>query len=368
MQIGANPLARSHHSATIVSFDDAKRSSRVQRARARRDRVDALSAAERPLVYFDPGSDARFNLPSDRGRRSATTSARPSQRSSSRTPRHARPAEASGSIASTSFSRDASASRRGMASARTASHGAAASAGRKAPSWYDGLDERAVRDEAARRAQVRQEAREIEEQEEQGKASPLQKLRRAAAKRKADKVFGAEGAAGAVGEGGPRAALYKGEMGSSQRRASRMQDGAASDNAGARPRPRKGFSFGPGMRIVAAVLGCLALICVFLYQPAQQCYQSMRERDALAVERDALQQREDALQSNVDALSTEAGIEDLAHEQYGLVKKGEVAVSVSGVTDSSEDDSTIPPNVSSDSIDPPDTWYSGILDPLFGVE
>lgn len=328
--------------ASIVSFDDAKRS-RAARTRARREQTDALSASERPLVYFDPGADARFNIPSNRGRHSAAAPARASQRPSSRQPRHARQEEAP------------------LASA------SASPAGRTAPSWYDGPDERALREEAARRAQVREEAREIEEEEQGKKASPLQKIRRAAAKRKADKVFGAEGAA-ASGEGGPRAALYKGEMGSSQRRASRMQGTSEADAEGSRSRAKKGFTFGPKMRIAAAVVGCLALVCVFLYQPAQQYYQEMRERDALALEYNALQERGEALQSSVDTLSSDAGMEDLAHEQYGLVKKGEVAVNVSGVTDSSDESSTIPPNVSADSIDPPDTWYSGILDPLFGVE
>ena len=147
-----------------------------------------------------------------------------------------------------------------------------------------------------------------------------------------------------------------------------MQGTSEADAEGSRSRAKRGFTFGPKMRIAAAVVGCLALVCVFLYQPAQQYYQEMRERDALALEYNALQERGEALQSSVDTLSSDAGMEDLAHEQYGLVKKGEVAVNVSGVTDSSDESSTIPPNVSADSIDPPDTWYSGILDPLFGVE
>ena len=80
-------------------------------------------------------------------------------------------------------------------------------------------------------------------------------------------------------------------------------------------------------------------------------------------------ERGEALQSSVGHPSVPMRAWRIyAHEQYGLVKKGEVAVNVSGVTDSSDESSTIPPNVSADSIDPPDTWYSGILDPLFGVE
>ena len=304
-------------------------------------------------MYFDPGSDARFTTRSARPSARAEASApRKAEGRRSRVPRHARIDDAA----------SASAAPRATAAAASASR-------RKAPSWYDGPDERALRDEAARRAQVRQEAREIEDEEQGAKhASPIQKLRKQIAKRKADKVFGAEGAAAGAGEGGPRAALYKGEMGSNQRRASRMQDSADDAEQGKR-RAKKGFTFGPRMRIAAAVVGCLVLVCVFLYQPAQNYYQSMRERDALAIEYSALQQRGEALQDSVDALSTEEGMEDLAHEQYGLVKQGETAVNVSGVSESSTDATPeIPPNVAADSIDPPDTWYSGILDPLFGVE
>lgn len=252
--------------------------------------------------------------------------------------------------------------------------GTVAGAMRSAPSWYDGPDERALRDEAARRARVRQEAREIEDEESEKdkKGTPAQRIRRFWAKRKADRLFGKPGSSdgsAASGEGGPRAAVYKGEMGSSQRRASRMQDEeGGSRERGASARRGRKLVIGPKLRIFAASVACLALVCVFLYQPARQYYQSVREHDALAAEYAALQEREDALQSSVDALSTEEGMEDLAHEQYGLVKKGEVSVSVSGVEDSASADDSIPPNVSAGSVEPPDTWYSGILDPLFGVQ
>lgn len=340
--------------ASIVSFDDAKRS-RGARTRIRGGQQGGPSASERPLVYFDPGANARFKAPSNRSGRSAEASARSTERSASA---HAHRVRRTGEASATSLTAP-----RSVPLSRRTSAGNAGT-----PSWYDGPDERAVRDEAQRRARIRQEAREVEQEGQGEKASPLQKLRRAAAKRKADKVFGAADGSAASGEGGPRAALYKGEMGSSQRRASRMQDGSESESESARVRSKKRFAFGPRIRIAVVALGCLALICVFLYQPVQQYYQSMRARDALALEYAALQERGEALQSNVDTLSSDAGMEDLAHEQYGLVKEGETAVNVSGVEDSSDGSSTIPPNVSADSIDPPDTWYSSILDPLFGVE
>lgn len=343
------------HSASIVSFDEAKRASRAARPRARRGKKVASAEDARPLVYFDPGADARFTTRSSRtSTRTASAFSRASGNRPARASRQARAAVPSAALSD---------------SPRRAAARQADSSRRQAPSWYDGVDEKALHDEADRRARVRREAREIEN-EEQGKkgSSPIDRLRKQVAKRKADKVFGRSDAV--ADEGGPRAALYKGEMGSNQRRASRLQ-GSADDSTGKKggSRAKKGFAIGPKMRIAAAAVACLALVCVFLYQPAQQYYQSVRERDALAIEYSALQQRGEALQDSVDALSTEEGMEDLAHEQYGLVKSGETSVNVSGVGESSTSaTSDIPPNVAADSIDPPETWYSGILDPLFGVE
>ncbi|MEE0845730.1 MAG: septum formation initiator family protein [Eggerthellaceae bacterium] len=292
---------------------------------------------ERPFVFVDPGSDARLSNPS---RRSRTSSTPFTQRSS-------RPSQAR--------------ARSGAFAARTSAPR------RQSPSWYDGPDERALREEQAKRTRPRTEAREMEEERPAGKVSLAQRVRKLVAKRKADKMFGAADAP-ASGESGPRAAVYKGEMGASQRRASRMQGAAADEDQGKRRRRSLRFGFGPKLRIAAAMVGCLALMCVFLYQPAQQYYSAMRHNAALEAEYTALQQRDEALQDSVDSLSTEAGMEDLAREQLDWVKSGEVAVSASGLeADSDSTSSSIPPNVATGSIEPPDTWYSGILDPLFGV-
>ena len=65
-------------------------------------------------------------------------------------------------------------------------------------------------------------------------------------------------------------------------------------------------------------------------------------------------------------LSTDEGKEDAVRDQYGWVRGDENAVNVAGLDDSGDASST----VSSSSIDAsaPATWYSGILDPLFGFE
>lgn len=328
-------------SAAIVSFDDAKRSGRTLRFRSSGENTSTATSG-RPLVYFDPGQDVRFTAPSRRTSRRTAAS-------------HAPSTSASRNVVS-----------RGTMSRFEAPRSAAP---RKTPSWYAGADERALRDEAARRAQVRQEASGIEADEQTAEKPSLgARLRRLKAKRKADKMFDFSGGTASTGEGGPRAALYKGEMGSSQRRASRMQNTAAESSPSSTPSVKRRAASHPRLAIVLASVACLTLVCVFLYQPAQQYYQAMREHEALAAEYAALQERGNALQSDVDALSSDAGMEEIAHEQYGLVKQGETSVSVSGLNESSKNSSlSIPPNVAAGSFDPPDTWYSVILDPLFGV-
>lgn len=197
--------------------------------------------------------------------------------------------------------------------------------------------------------------------------------RRERTKERADRAYfrqyeagkGADGASG-----GPRAAVYKGEMGASHKRSSRMQQ-AASDSGG-RSRTRrmsaeKGpfFTRAPFMGFAAAAF-CLVFAVAFLYGPAQQLYMDIRERDRLTAEYEAVVQRNEAIGQQVSALQTDAGVEDVARTQLGWVREGEHAVSVSGLDPQKESD--FRGNIVSEDIELPDTWYSGVLDPLFGVK
>lgn len=196
-------------------------------------------------------------------------------------------------------------------------------------------------------------------------------LRRSRAKEKADRRFaqqygGSDRSSGAE-PAGPRAAVYKTEMGTKHRRAARMQD-APDGCSSASSRSSSAHAGGglPRWGVAGLVVSvCLVFSCAFLYGPAQQYYQEVRERDRLQAEYTAVQQRNDALQDEVDTLSTNEGVEDRAHEEFGWVKSDETAGSVTGIDVEKESDFRA--NIVSDSIDPPDTWYSGILDPLFGV-
>lgn len=211
-----------------------------------------------------------------------------------------------------------------------------------------------------------------QEEREPETLSRFEKLKRKHAKDKADRKFarqyGGNGDA-ASGEGGSRAAVYKGEMGSAHRRSSRMQN---EESSSASRRTRGGDSQKAAARLVrkpwfiaAAVAAfCLVFTVSFLYPSAAQLYHSVRERDQLQAEYAAIEQRNDSIQASVDALSTDAGVEDRAHQEFGWVSKGENAVTVYGLD--LDDDSTFTASIVPGSIPAPETWYSKLLDPIFG--
>lgn len=222
--------------------------------------------------------------------------------------------------------------------------------------WDDSLDEEGVEQEGL----------------EPETLSRFEKLKRKHAKDKADRKFarqyGGNGDA-APGEGGSRAAVYKGEMGSAHRRSSRMQN---EESSSASRRTRGGDSQKPAARLVrkpwfiatAVTAFCLVFTVSFLYPSAAQLYHSVRERDQLQAEYAAIEQRNDSIQASVDALSTDAGVEDRAHQEFGWVSKGENAVTVYGLD--LDSDSTFTASIVPGSIPAPETWYSKLLDPIFG--
>lgn len=204
------------------------------------------------------------------------------------------------------------------------------------------------------------------------KQSRIEKLKRGAAKNKAGRAFTRQFGSGdsdASSAGGSRAALYKGEMGKKHKQATRMQ-GNPGQSMGASKKRFSGPSLNPrSPKFVASLMvaACLVLSCVFLYPTAKQYYTTVREHDQLQAEYEALQQRNATIQAEVDSLSTEAGIEDRARKEFGWVKEGENAANVYGL-DTYENESTYNKAVTPGSVEAPDTWYSPVLDIIFGIE
>lgn len=187
-------------------------------------------------------------------------------------------------------------------------------------------------------------------------------LRRSQRKAKADRAFDRRYADQGAEPAGPRAALYKGQMGASHKKSSRMQ---AKSSARSAPIPSKRRRSVPtALYAVVAVAACVAFACVLVYPAARDYYVSMRTTAQQQAEYDALVARSDAIQSQVDRLSTSEGIEDQATQELGWVKKGENAVYVNGLDES--DSEAVYADVIAGSVPAPDTWYSGVLDPVFG--
>ncbi len=197
------------------------------------------------------------------------------------------------------------------------------------------------------------------------------KRRRAHSKAKADREFSRHYADDKPSEesAGPRAALYEGQMGRKHRKAARLQNSASGFKGASKASHRfnaQAILSRPKLIVMLAVVLSLVATGAFLYTPARQYYQEMRERDRLQLEIAAVSARNDGLQQEVNSLSTEAGIEDRARSELGWVREGEHAVSVNGVEKASEE-SRFNANIVSSDIKPPETWYSPLLDPIFGV-
>lgn len=293
--------------------------------------------------------------------------------------------------------RNGSAGRHGSASAGSRRDTGVSAVSRRGanptPSWYDGprsndrSDEVFARPAAARAARFADDDAaadydaQLEEALDRRQAGVFGRMRsRSAEKRRertkerADRAYFRQYEAGkGSGEaaGGPRAAVYKGEMGASHKRSSRMQQAAAS-GSGSQGRIRRAsadkgpfYTRAPFMGFAATVF-CLVFAVAFLYGPAQQLYVDIREKDRLTAEYEAVVQRNEAIGQQVSALQTDAGVEDVARTQLGWVREGEHAVSVSGLDLQKESD--FRGNIVSEDIELPDTWYSGVLDPIFGVK
>ena len=126
--------------------------------------------------------------------------------------------------------------------------------------------------------------------------------------------------------------------------------------------------FGTPRRIAAlSVAACLVIAGMFMYPAAKQYYTEMRHLDQVQAEYDAVVDRNTELAATRDYLQSDAGIEEMAHEKYGWVNEGEHSVLVYGLPD---DGAIADTNLSvkRGSVPAPETWYSVILDPFFGVE
>lgn len=120
------------------------------------------------------------------------------------------------------------------------------------------------------------------------------------------------------------------------------------------------------LMVTGATLVVLIAAGFLIYPSAQQYYRTLRENERLQAVADALNSRNAQIQQNIDNLNTDEGIEDQART-YGWTKEGENAVNVTNTGEVTATTS-IPESVDVNAVTAPDTWYSVVLDPFFGVE
>lgn len=192
--------------------------------------------------------------------------------------------------------------------------------------------------------------------------------RKDALKRRADRLYDRTVRDDAPAPEGPRAALYRGKMGASHKRSARLQNEAAGSATGVRAKidAHKAHTGHSVFFMPLAIAACTVMCAAFLYAPAQSYYLALREQAKTQAAYDIASERNAELQSQVDYLSTDEGKEDAVRDQYGWVRGDENAVNVQGLDDTGDDASTM--SSSTINASAPDTWYSGILDPLFGFE
>lgn len=225
-----------------------------------------------------------------------------------------------------------------------------------------------------------EEERGRDRSERSSRATAREERRRRRTKERAGKMFDRQMAeqlpgSDAQSEGAPRAALYEGQMGSSQRKAARMQRSSEAVPVTAKLNPAGWFSnihVNPRVLGVVTAAICLVLVGVFLYTPAQQYYQAQRERDRLAAEYAVIAERNNLLDEQNDSLASDAGLEDAIRQKYGYISPDEQMAVVTGLdaeeTAAARSATDVEGNVLSSSVKAPEEWYTPFLDVFFGVD
>ncbi len=205
------------------------------------------------------------------------------------------------------------------------------------------------------------------------------KMRSAKAERLFERNVPASNARSSQPEQPSRAALYEMKMGRDHRRSAHMQEDAKSGKS------RFSFAgFNPLSLFVGTKGGqwaCVAMIAVafsvfILYQPIADWYNEGRSLQQLQAQYEISSAEYEQVKADVDYLSTDEGLADYAHEQLGWLKSGEHSVNVVGLdseesqssTSSSSASTTQSLALASAKAQTPDTWYSGVLDVIFGYE
>ncbi|MDR2715863.1 MAG: septum formation initiator family protein [Coriobacteriaceae bacterium] len=223
----------------------------------------------------------------------------------------------------------------------------------------------------------RQEASRNWESKVRAIALRLGELAREYSKDKAGKAFTKQygDTASQAASSGPRAAVYKGEMGRQHKRITQLQQNFSAKGAltGGWSASISGWSAKLGLsgspRLMTGMIlaTCLFFSCCFLYAPTKQYYLTLRHYDQLEAEYVALRDRNQTIQKQVDSLSSPDGLEERARKELGWTKEGEHSGTVVGL-EASREEADRTKSIAPGSVEPPRVWYTSFLDMLFGVK
>ena len=175
----------------------------------------------------------------------------------------------------------------------------------------------------------------------------------------------------------PKAAIYEG----SARRA--HKNTASFEDARKRPAPSRynkatlldrvlqRLHLSGKKAVAIGVVVCVCAIIIFLYEPTRNYYQGVRMNQAKQIELQELQKSVQYLEASTNEIRGEEGARTLARKR-GYAAKNETLGQVDSLSDDYSDEEVNRERALRRGMArryaPPDTWYSPVLDVLFGVE
>ncbi len=118
-------------------------------------------------------------------------------------------------------------------------------------------------------------------------------------------------------------------------------------------------------RIIAIVV-VVAALALMIYPAARELFISHRDLERANIELTEVNNRNQQIQDDINTIKTDEGVESYVREQFGWVKEGETAVTVTGVPSTTESESLLmPEDVNSTEVKPTSSIFTGVLSTFF---
>ena len=118
-------------------------------------------------------------------------------------------------------------------------------------------------------------------------------------------------------------------------------------------------------RIIAVVV-IVAALALMIYPAARELFISQRDLERANIELTEVNDRNQQIQDDINTIKTDEGVESYVREQFGWIKEGEHAVTVTGVPSTTESESLLmPEDVNATEVEPTSSIFTGILSTFF---